>query len=100
MVFVAKITISRAPKEKTISTRELVILANVNIYFGTFVFFNKGALATIECMACVVLFVTKSKTVRPISKYTGKLEIFRLNIVEKTTVITIIINSGFKILHK
>ena len=70
------------------------------IYFGTFAFFINDALTTIECIAWLVLPVANSKIVLPAKRYTGKFSIFLLNIVENTTVMTIIISSGFRILQR
>ena len=97
---VAMITIKSAPNDKTKSTIQLVTLENVNIYLGTYVFFKRAPLLTTEDMACRVEVERKSKSIFPVNRYTGKLSIFRLNMVENTTVITNMTKRGFNILHR
>ena len=70
-----------------------------NKYLGIYTFLIREAFHTMEFIPWVVASVLKLKIICPIKTYTGKFSISILNILEKTTDNTIIINSGFKTVH-
>ena len=70
-VLVKIITIATAPRENMKLTAELVTHAIVNMYRGTYIFFNIGAFPITDHIPVLVDSLRKSKSARPMSIYTG-----------------------------
>jgi len=81
-------------------TKLETVLDKGNKYLGMYTFLISGALPIIEYSALVVASELNEKINEPVKKYIGKLGILCLNSVENTIVITIIINKGFRTVHK
>jgi hypothetical protein len=67
-VLVAKINMIRAPREKRKVTNSLVIVANVKIYLGIYIFFNKFAFPNTEVSDLETALTIKVKSKFPLRR--------------------------------
>jgi len=81
-------------------TSSLVTTARVKMYLGTYIFFKRGALSITDQRAREVDIIIKVKSTCPVRRYTGKLGMPLENILEKTSMRTIMVRSGLSMLQK